>query len=131
MFVFGAFLVCLFPHSDWIRTRKSPNADTFHAVINVAPKKYLLAIFKYMWHESIFWDCILVFYLFPHFFEILSQQVRHLNDFQPTIFTKSSILVVWLGSVLWNSSLEPTTSLRMFKKQLPLQKKQMNGVLQY
>ena len=45
--VFGVFLVRIFPHSDWIRrdvslliyfecrkirTRKTPNADTFHAV---------------------------------------------------------------------------------------------------
>ena len=30
--VFGVFLVCIFPHSDSIRTRKTPITDTFHAV---------------------------------------------------------------------------------------------------
>ena len=50
MSIFGVFLVCIFPHSDWlprdtpylhiqstcgkIRTRKTPNTDTFHAVLN-------------------------------------------------------------------------------------------------
>ena len=38
MSVFGVFLVRIFPHSDWIRTRESPNTDTFHAVIDY--KKY-------------------------------------------------------------------------------------------
>ena len=32
VFVFGAFLVRILPHSDWMRTRKNPNTDTFHAV---------------------------------------------------------------------------------------------------
>ena len=31
--VFGVFLVRFSPHSDWIRTRKILNADTFHAVL--------------------------------------------------------------------------------------------------
>ena len=30
--VFGVFLVCILPHSDWIQTKKTSNADTFHAV---------------------------------------------------------------------------------------------------
>ena len=30
--VFGVFLVRIFPHVDWIRTTKTPNTDTFHAV---------------------------------------------------------------------------------------------------
>ena len=30
--VFGVFMVRIFPHSDWIRTRKTLNTDTFHAV---------------------------------------------------------------------------------------------------
>ena len=54
MFVFGVILVCIFPHLDWIlrysvslriqsecgkmRTRITPNTDTFHAVW-VARKK--------------------------------------------------------------------------------------------
>ena len=33
MSIFGVFLVRIFPHSDWIRTRKTPNTDTFHAVL--------------------------------------------------------------------------------------------------
>ena len=33
MSIFGVFLVRIFPHSDWIRTRKTPNMDTFHAVL--------------------------------------------------------------------------------------------------
>ena len=32
MSVFEHFLVCIFPHSDWIRTRKTPNMENFHAV---------------------------------------------------------------------------------------------------
>ena len=31
--VFGVFLVLIFPHSDWIWTRKTPNTDTIHAVL--------------------------------------------------------------------------------------------------
>ena len=30
--VFGVFLVRIFPHSDWTRTRKAPDMDIFHAV---------------------------------------------------------------------------------------------------
>ena len=30
--VFGVFMVRFFPHSNWIRTRKNPNTDTFHPV---------------------------------------------------------------------------------------------------
>ena len=30
--VFGVILVLIFPHSDWIRTRTTPNTYTFHAV---------------------------------------------------------------------------------------------------
>ena len=30
---FGVFLVRIFPHSDWIQTRKSLNTEIFHAVI--------------------------------------------------------------------------------------------------
>ena len=32
MFVFGVFLVRISPHSDWIRTIKNPNTETFHVV---------------------------------------------------------------------------------------------------
>ena len=48
MSVFGVFLVRIFPHSGWIRrftqsecgkirTRKTPNTDTFYAVFNSNP----------------------------------------------------------------------------------------------
>ena len=30
--LFGVFLVRIYLHSDWIRTRKTPNTDTFHTV---------------------------------------------------------------------------------------------------
>ena len=30
--VFGVIPVCIFPHSDWIRTRITPNTDTFDAL---------------------------------------------------------------------------------------------------
>ena len=30
--VFGVFLVRIFLHSEWVRTRKTPNMDTFYAV---------------------------------------------------------------------------------------------------
>ena len=36
VYIFGVFLVRIFPHSDWIRTRKTPNTDTFHAVTFIA-----------------------------------------------------------------------------------------------
>ena len=32
-FVFGVFLNNIFPHSDWIRSRKTPNMDYFHTVM--------------------------------------------------------------------------------------------------
>ena len=32
MSLFGVLLVRIFPHSDWIRTRKTSNTDTFHVV---------------------------------------------------------------------------------------------------
>ena len=31
--IFGVFLVRIFPHSDWIRRNKTPNTDTFHAML--------------------------------------------------------------------------------------------------
>ena len=63
--VFEVFLVCIFPHADWIRrdtgylrivsecrkirTRKTPNTDTFHAVlvlleINITAQKMKFSI---------------------------------------------------------------------------------------
>ena len=36
LFVLGVFLVRIFPHSDWIRTRKTPNTDTFQAVKTIS-----------------------------------------------------------------------------------------------
>ena len=33
MSVFGVILVSIFPHSDWIRTRITPNTDNFYSVI--------------------------------------------------------------------------------------------------
>ena len=54
--VFGDFLVCIFPHSDWIRTRKTPNTDTFQwltlhfkasSICNKAyPKSKIVRLFK-------------------------------------------------------------------------------------
>ena len=38
MSVFGVFLIRIFPHSDWLRARKTPNTSIFHAV-----KPYLLS----------------------------------------------------------------------------------------
>ena len=63
-------------------------------------------------------------------YESSSQHAKHLNHFRPlTILTKSFIIDAWLGSVLRNSSLEPTAGVRMLRKQLPLQKNLMSGVL--
>ena len=39
--VFGVFLVVIFLHLDWMRTRKYPNTDTFHKVITDASKNML------------------------------------------------------------------------------------------
>ena len=33
--LFGVILVRIFPHSDWIRTRITPNTDTFYAALNI------------------------------------------------------------------------------------------------
>ena len=45
--VFAVFLVLIFPHSDWIRTRKTPNTDTFYVVLcrykNALEHNFLLA----------------------------------------------------------------------------------------
>ena len=52
--VFGVFLVCIFPHSDWIRTRKTLNTDTFHAVamITLLEKKTSFFIFQHLFPSS-------------------------------------------------------------------------------
>ena len=42
--IFGVFLVCIFPDLDWIRTRKAPNTDTFHAVSHNPNKKNYLKL---------------------------------------------------------------------------------------
>ena len=34
--IFRVFLICIFPHSDWMRTRKTPNTDTFQAVKTIS-----------------------------------------------------------------------------------------------
>ena len=31
--IFGVFMVRIFPHLEWIRTRKTQNMDTFHTVL--------------------------------------------------------------------------------------------------
>ena len=36
VFIFGVFLVRISLYSDWIRTRKTPNTLTFHAVRETA-----------------------------------------------------------------------------------------------
>ena len=33
MSVFGVIMVRIFPHSDWIQTRITPNTNAFHAVV--------------------------------------------------------------------------------------------------
>ena len=38
--LFGVFLVSIFPHSYWMRTRQTVNTDTFHAVIVIMFLKY-------------------------------------------------------------------------------------------
>ena len=38
MSVFGDILVRIFPHSDWIRSRITPNTDTFYKVITILVK---------------------------------------------------------------------------------------------
>ena len=44
VFKFEVFLVRIFPRSDWIRTRKITNTDTFHAAALTIPQltKYFL-----------------------------------------------------------------------------------------
>ena len=51
-----SFLVRVFPHLDWIRTRKTPNTDTFYAVIceNGFLEKHRSALY------SIY--CVFIFY---------------------------------------------------------------------
>ena len=39
VFVFGVILVRIFPYSDWIRTRITPNTNTFHVVVVFALKQ--------------------------------------------------------------------------------------------
>ena len=43
MSVFEVFLVRIFPHSDWIGTRKTANTDTFYAVLDMINHILLLA----------------------------------------------------------------------------------------
>ena len=45
--VFGVFLARIFPHSNWIRTRKTPNTDTFYVVymIIISGMHYLSQVF--------------------------------------------------------------------------------------
>ena len=45
--VFGDFLVRIFPHSDWIRNRKTPNKDTFYAVVFIHIYLYILILCKF------------------------------------------------------------------------------------
>ena len=45
--VFGDFLVRIFLHSDWIRNRKTPNTDTFYAVVFIHIYLYILILCKF------------------------------------------------------------------------------------
>ena len=75
--VFGVILLRIFPHSDWIlnteryevslriqsecrkmRTRITPNMDTFYAVITIAYREHPNLLF--LWRSRVF------FHLFPH-----------------------------------------------------------------
>ena len=64
--VFGVILIHIFPYSDWIRTRITPNTDTFYAVqICRLFLNFKLAFQIFLMHESRFfviltefkWDC--------------------------------------------------------------------------
>ena len=66
VFIFGVILIHIFPHSDWIRTRITPNTDTFYAVqICRLFFNFKLAFQIFLMHESrLFviltefeWDC--------------------------------------------------------------------------
>ena len=50
MSVFEVILILIFPHSDWIWTRITPNMDTFHAVwcFHVIKKNHVFMIHKYV-----------------------------------------------------------------------------------
>ena len=76
------FLVRIFPHSDWIRIRKTPYLDTFHAVLFVSrvasvswrtrlcfKSKLPLVIFKYTWSS----------WLVDKFFEAFSLMINELR----------------------------------------------------
>ena len=57
VFVLGDFLFCIFPHSFWIRNRKIPNTDTFHAVqplLNSIHIFVILFIIVYIYSNILF-----------------------------------------------------------------------------
>ena len=75
--VFGDILVSIFPHSDWIRTRITPNTDNFYAVfltLNINAEAHSV----------------------PCQISTMDLFTQIVHDFQPSIiFAKSFILGVW------------------------------------
>ena len=65
--VFGVFLVCIFPHFDWIRNRKIPNKDTFHAV-SLLGEAFSLRVSSKFTHQKIRWN-------FWYFMQCLKQAI--------------------------------------------------------
>ena len=50
--VFEVILVCIFPHSDWMRTKITPNTDTFYTVFRDNISCYLDELHNNMQHIS-------------------------------------------------------------------------------
>ena len=93
----GVFLVRIFPHSDWIRTRKIPNTDTFRTV--------LFLFFIRVINLSVFFNFF--FHIIPpnsqaEFFHWQKQRKLNQGIYAVCVFISAMIFdVLGFSSLLW------------------------------
>ena len=124
MSVFGIFLVRISPRSDWIRARKTPNTDAFHAVYVYYYGSYNKQIYwlkcsnewlELLWYRKYIMDCIMNYaqrnsvlfipsigwsyhWLFYAFLKAIFWNTNHINknaNFFGTITTKTFSLFIF------------------------------------
>ena len=89
--VLGVFLVCIFPHSDWIRTRKTPNTDTFDAVqLSFSMKKSYHVVKGYLRYKFIFCHTVAHYAHLTNFFIWRKNNLSFSKHLDFCVFVKST-----------------------------------------
>ena len=106
MSVFGVILIRIFPHSDWIRTRITPNTDTFHVVCVASPSTptddyEFVSSFTQCWNDEVRWT-------FNYLYDFCSSFFSHPNLSHEVQHHTCGHAFIWLGknyilrlSIIW------------------------------